>query len=160
MSRSDTFWSACSNFHSSSMYETSSRGCRKCRLVRLWMDASVDFRFLLREFRQLGSPNSLLSRGNINWSKIGCSGWVKCSNAKNSKLLFCRIQARGVTSENSRWGCAARFRKSWPNYRPKNVIFYIRFQTWPLRNYVITKIGATTTTTLYSHFHYRVCQTY
>ena len=35
------------------------------------------------------------------------------------------------------WGCAARFSKSWPYFRPKNVIFNTRFQTYPLRNYVI-----------------------
>ena len=32
---------------------------------------------------------------------------------------------------NSWWGCAARFSKSSPDLRPKNVIFHTRFQTWP-----------------------------
>ena len=46
------------------------------------------------------------------------------------------IAPRG--GENSWWGCAARFSKSWPYFRPKNVIFHTRFLTWPLsRNYVI-----------------------
>ena len=52
------------------------------------------------------------------------------------------------TPRNSWWGCAARFSKSWPYFRLKNVIFphpfsdlvtpkiHTRFQTWPLgRNY-------------------------
>ena len=36
------------------------------------------------------------------------------------------------------WGCATRFSKSWPYFRPKNVIFNTRFHTCLLgRNYVI-----------------------
>ena len=36
------------------------------------------------------------------------------------------------------WGCATRFSKSWPYFRPKNVIFNTRFQTCLLgRNCVI-----------------------
>jgi len=35
---------------------------------------------------------------------------------------------------NSSWGCAAPFFKSWPDFRPKNVIFYTRFQTGPLKS--------------------------
>ena len=57
---------------------------------------------------------------------------------------------RGGAPGNSWWGCAARFFKSWPDFRQKNVILHTRFQTrtlksltvfqtWPLRrNYVIT----------------------
>ena len=33
------------------------------------------------------------------------------------------------TPRNSWWGCAARFSKSLPSFRPKNVIFHTRFQT-------------------------------
>ena len=50
------------------------------------------------------------------------------------------LSPRGVerTPGNSWWGYAARFSKSWPYFRTKNVIFHTRFQTWPLgRNYVI-----------------------
>ena len=47
------------------------------------------------------------------------------------------ICCRGGTPGNSWWGCAAWFSKSRPYFRPKNVIFHTRFQTWPLRNYVI-----------------------
>ena len=40
----------------------------------------------------------------------------------------------GVTPGISWWWCAARFSKSWPSFRPKNVIFHTRFQTWPLKS--------------------------
>ena len=42
--------------------------------------------------------------------------------------------------------CAARFSKSWPDFRPKSVIVRTRFQTCPLGgNYIIiTQIGAQT----------------
>ena len=40
----------------------------------------------------------------------------------------------GGTPRNSWWGCAARFSKSWPYFRPKNVIFHTRFLTWPLKS--------------------------
>ena len=52
----------------------------------------------------------------------------------------------GGTPGNSRWGFAARFSKSWPYFRPKNVIFHTRFQTRPVgRNYfIITWIRAQT----------------
>jgi len=46
----------------------------------------------------------------------------------------------GRNPVNSWWGweCATRFSKSWPYFRPKNVIFHTRFQTCLLgRNYVI-----------------------
>ena len=43
----------------------------------------------------------------------------------------------GGTPRNSWWECAALFFKSWPDFRPKNVVYQTRFQTWPLgRNYV------------------------
>ena len=35
--------------------------------------------------------------------------------------------------------------KSWPYFRPKNVIFHTRFQTWPLINYVIITYTRTAT---------------
>ena len=77
-------------------------------------------------------------------------------NGKNRPLIFKNLRKRvnpgpavvhlslwllnpGVgTPGNSWWGCATRFVKPWPDFRPKNVIFHTRFQTWPLgRNYVI-----------------------
>ena len=39
----------------------------------------------------------------------------------------------GGTPGNSWWGCTARFFKSWPDFRPRNVIFHTRFQTRPLK---------------------------
>ena len=36
----------------------------------------------------------------------------------------------GGTPGNSWWWCAARFSKSWPYFRPKNVLFRTRFQSW------------------------------
>ena len=40
----------------------------------------------------------------------------------------------GGTTGNSWWGCGARFSQSWPYCRPKNVIFYTRFQTRSLKS--------------------------
>ena len=39
----------------------------------------------------------------------------------------------GGTLRNSWWGCVARTSKCWPYFRPKNVIFHTRFQTWPAK---------------------------
>ena len=41
------------------------------------------------------------------------------------------------TPGSSCWGCAARLSNSLLYFRPKNVIFHTRFQTWPPRNDVI-----------------------
>ena len=60
-----TSWSACCYFHSSTTDVISFWRCRF--LVRLWMDAYVDFKFLLRGFRQPRSLNSLLPEGDLNW---------------------------------------------------------------------------------------------
>ena len=63
------------------------------------------------------------------------------------KRLHCRLELSawnyrqndpGGTPGNSWWGCTARFFKSWPDFRPKNVIIHTRFQIWPFgQNYVI-----------------------
>ena len=42
--------------------------------------------------------------------------------------------SQGGASGNSWWGCAARFFKSWPDFRPKNVILHTRFQTRTLKS--------------------------
>ena len=47
----------------------------------------------------------------------------------------------GGTPGNSWWGCAARFSKSWPDFRPKNVIFQTRFQTRPLNSIPVFRPG-------------------
>ena len=48
---------------------------------------------------------------------------------------------RGHAPGNSRWECAARFFKSWPDFRPKNAIFHTRFQTRTLKSMPIFKPG-------------------
>ena len=47
----------------------------------------------------------------------------------------------GGTPGNSWRGCAARFFKSWPDFRPKNVIFHTRFRTRPLKSIPIFRPG-------------------
>ena len=47
----------------------------------------------------------------------------------------------GGTSENSWWGCSALFSKSWPDFRPKGVIFLTRFQTRPLKSIPVFEPG-------------------
>ena len=37
----------------------------------------------------------------------------------------------GCTPQHFGWGCAARFSKPWPYFRPKYMIFQTPFQTWP-----------------------------
>ena len=60
------------------------------------------------------------------------------SNSTSSK----RVAFIGI-AHNSWWKCAATwFSKSWPSFRPKNIIFHTRFQNWPLgRNYVIIDLS-------------------
>ena len=84
------------------------------------------------------------------------SGHMQWSGAHYDALAFrfspIRLRfstPRGGTPENSWWGCAARFSKSWPLFQTKKCNFphpfsdqtskiHTRFQTWPLsRNYVI-----------------------
>ena len=48
---------------------------------------------------------------------------------------------RPGNSWNSWWRCAARFSKSWPDFRPKNVIFHTRFQTRPLKSIPVFRPG-------------------
>ena len=47
----------------------------------------------------------------------------------------------GILLENSWWGRAARFFKSWPHFRPKNVIFHTTFQTRPLKSIPVFRPG-------------------
>ena len=68
---------------------------------------------------------------------------IRHLSIEKTSLVFLIFLPGGGTPGNSWWGCAARFSKSWPYFRPKNVIsdqtskFHTRFQTWPLgRNYV------------------------
>ena len=50
----------------------------------------------------------------------------------------CSLDSPGGTPGNYWWGCAAPFSKSLPYFRPQNVIFRTRFQTWPLGTYFIS----------------------
>ena len=70
-----------------------------------------------------------------------------------------------VSGARGGWGCAARFSKSWPYFRPKTVIFLTRFQTskihtrfqtaWPLgRIYVIMAYISTNKKFLQMHFEF------
>ena len=45
------------------------------------------------------------------------------------------------TGGNSWWECTARFSKSWPDFRPKNVIFHTCFQTRPLKSIPVFRPG-------------------
>ena len=45
------------------------------------------------------------------------------------------------TRGNSWWECTARFSKSWPDFRPKNVIFHTCFQTRPLKSIPVFRPG-------------------
>ena len=56
-------------------------------------------------------------------------------------LIVCKWISPGGTPGNSWWGCAARFFKSWPDFRPKNVIFHTRFQTRPLKSIPVFRPG-------------------
>ena len=46
-------------------------------------------------------------------------------------------RGEGDTPGNSWRRCAAHFPKSWPDFRPKNVIFRTRFQTRPLKSILV-----------------------
>ena len=61
----------------------------------------------------------------------GCMG-LETNSLRAQPVI---VSSRKVTPPgNSWWGCAARFSKSWIYFRPKHVIFYTRFQTWPLNS--------------------------
>ena len=80
--------------------------------------------------------------GGINWNvqrvRLTKRGLTFSNNPDGSAYQPKKGSSRGSTPGNSWWGCAARFSKSWPYFRPKNIIFHTYFQTWPLgRNYVI-----------------------
>ena len=66
------------------------------------------------------------------------------SHALSSVPLASVIMLKGesnveCTPGNSWWGCAAWFSKSWPYFRPKNVIFHTRFQTRPLKSVSVSR---------------------
>ena len=50
-------------------------------------------------------------------------------------------QDRGGAPGNSWWGCVARFFKSWPDFRRKNVILHTRFLTRTLKSLTVFRPG-------------------
>ena len=80
------------------------------------------------------------------WSQATFFGSDGKSGHKNLRYLVLKVNAtwcssRGGTSGNSWWGCAVRFSKSIPYFRPKNVIFQTRFQTRPLKPIPVFRPG-------------------
>ena len=63
----------------------------------------------------------------------GSSHSLNCDKFREILSLIHFSWSRGGTPRNSLCGCVAWFSKSWPYFRPKNVIFHTRFQTRPLK---------------------------
>ena len=76
-----------------------------------------------------------------------CVSVLFCFVCFSEKNFIQRITAQhsfypgGSTPRNSLWGCAARFSKSCPYFRPKSVIFHTRFQTRPLKSIPVFRPG-------------------
>ena len=60
--------------------------------------------------------------------------WPPISDPKTTKM------PRGGTSRKIGWGCATRFLKPLPHFRPKSVIFLTLFQTWSKIWYPISEL--------------------
>ena len=77
----------------------------------------------------------------INWNvlhvRLTKRGLTFSNNPDGSAYQPKKGSSRGSTPGNSWWGCAAWFSKSWPDSRPKNVIFHTRFQTRPLNSILV-----------------------
>ena len=77
----------------------------------------------------------------INWNvlhvRLTKRGLTFSNNPDGSAYQPKKGSSRGSTPGNSWWGCAAWFSKSWPDSRPKNVIFRTRFQTRPLNSILV-----------------------
>ena len=76
--------------------------------------------------------------------------WIALSTSQGhlsrwGTIMLMPLPGRGAggggTPGNSWWGRASRFFKSWPYFRPKNVIFYTRFQTRPLKSIPVFRPG-------------------
>ena len=78
---------------------------------------------------------------NIRFSSLFAAGDVsrETSPATNSEEKRMFLQAS--TAGNSWWACAAQFSKSWPYFRPKNVICHTRFQTRLLKSIPVFRPG-------------------
>ena len=116
---------------------------------------AIGKKIVLREKRRLPSPEVWAAPTSKVW-RHSDRAWYSHFHSKRLRkkpLLtgWCESYraAGGGTPGNSWWGCAARFFKSWPYFRPKTCHFphlfsdktskiHTRFQTWPLGiNYVI-----------------------
>ena len=79
--------------------------------------------FILTEIFRQETKMSIAPKHDY-WREI-----ILLSRAWEWQLLNPRPRGgEGRYSWDSWWGCAARVFKSWPNFRPKNVIFHIRFK--------------------------------
>ena len=68
-----------------------------------------------------------IKQRQIHWFCCSVRNLLLSSNKSNNG-------SRGGRPGNSLWECAAQFSKSWPYFRPTNVIFHTRFQTRPLKS--------------------------
>ena len=75
-----------------------------------------------------------LYQTSVRWNCCEISLWEVC--------LWPTTYPRGGggTHRNSWCGCAARFSKSWPYFRQKNVIFHTRSQTRPLKSILVSRL--------------------
>ena len=82
--------------------------------------------------RSRSAPDTTLAgnHGNVFVGGSTCNFTVR---QEVGGVLISGPRSPGGPLRNSWWGCAARFSKSWPYFRPKNVTFHTRFQTWPLK---------------------------
>ena len=100
-------------------------------LIKHWClsnKAEKTARLLGRKARQNMKRGQILADNDIGWFQ-----------RKQPSLNF-EFTSGGIPG-NSWWGCAARFLKSWPNFRQKNVIFHTRFQTRPLKSIPVFRPG-------------------
>ena len=70
------------------------------------------------------------------------SNLTQTANRKKKKTCQQHREGEGGGTPKNHWrGCAARFSKSWPYFRPKHGIFHTGFQTWPLKSLLVFKPG-------------------
>ena len=74
-------------------------------------------------------------------SKLGCLLFSTNSLNSCSTQFHGGAWGGGGTPGNSWWGCAARFSKSWPYFRPKHAISHACFQTRPLKSIPVFRPG-------------------
>ena len=62
------------------------------------------------------------------------SSWIITEMNHPTWFTPCSWPLKGGTPGNLWWGCATQFSKSWPYFRPKNVIFHTRLLTRSLKS--------------------------